>query len=99
MKKSNNRYSDAITAGKRKAATRFSGIALLAAVAFTPATHAGLNDAASAPVPVPAAAGLFGSGLLGLAGIARRRQLSEISERCFTRGINVTNPTLEEILK
>lgn len=75
MKKSNNRFPGVMTAGKGKIATRIYGMALLAAVAFIPAAHAGLSDtAASAPVPVPAAAWLFGSMLLGLAGIVRHKQ-------------------------
>ena len=75
MKKSNNRFPGVMTVGKRKIAAQIHGIALLSAVAFIPAAHAGLNDtAASAPVPVPAAAWLFGSMLLGLAGIVRHKQ-------------------------
>lgn len=34
------------------------------------------SDVSITPVPVPAAAWLFGSGLLGFAGIARRRQIA-----------------------
>lgn len=77
MKKFNDRFPDAMTANKRNIAARIYGMALLAAIAFTPAAHAGLNDAvasASAPVPVPAAVWLFGSLLLGLAGIVRHKQ-------------------------
>jgi len=33
-----------------------------------------VNDCATAPIPVPAAAWLFGSGLLGLFGVARRKK-------------------------
>jgi hypothetical protein len=36
-------------------------------------TSTGTLEAAGAPVPLPAAIWLFGSGLLGLAGIGRRR--------------------------
>ena len=33
-----------------------------------------INTDYSAPIPIPAAAWLFGSGLLGLVGVARRRR-------------------------
>jgi hypothetical protein len=35
-----------------------------------------MAPALTSPVPVPAAAWLFGSGLLGLVGIARRRKMA-----------------------
>ncbi|MBT8117404.1 MAG: VPLPA-CTERM sorting domain-containing protein, partial [Gammaproteobacteria bacterium] len=37
--------------------------------------EAGLDNVRLNPIPVPAALWLFGSGLLGLVGIARRRQI------------------------
>jgi hypothetical protein len=45
-------------------------ITLPAGVTFTSAS----NQFLTAPVPVPAAVWLFGSGLLGLIGVARRRK-------------------------
>ena len=42
-------------------------------VVFTVNSTSGFNYAQPAPVPVPAAAWLFGSGLLGLIGVARRK--------------------------
>jgi len=39
-----------------------------------PGSVAGIDNYIASPVPVPAAVWLFGSGLLGLAGIARRRK-------------------------
>jgi hypothetical protein len=39
------------------------------------ATPASLTISEASPVPVPAAAWLFGSGLIGLVGVARRKKL------------------------
>ncbi len=57
----------------------------------TSAFFAGSMSPAPAPVPLPAAVWLFGSGLIGLAAVARRKKLGKVGGTCYDMQGNASN--------